>query len=97
MAFDNVTFFEVHLDGANVGPAAGVDEERADAEMDATMETEAVAGPRGRGRVAAVVALVAVAGVAAALRRRRGGESETDEEIEIEPVAETGSAATAER
>ena len=105
MAFDNVTFFEVHLDGANIGPSFGeeeaMDEARVDAEMDAEMEmemeTEAGAERRGRGRVVAVVALVAAVGIAAVLRRRRGGAVETDEGIEIESVDATESVAAVER
>jgi len=89
MAFDNVTFFEVHLDGANIGPSFGDDADAAmEAELDAETVDEEMAAEesgRGRGRAVAVLALLAVAG-AAALRRRRGRAVEVDEEIEIESV-----------
>jgi hypothetical protein len=99
MAFDNVTFFEVHLDGAKISPSFGDD---ADAETGAEMDVEAMdeetaaetgaeESGRGRGRAVAVLALLAVAGVAA-FRRCRGRAIEVDEEIEIESVDATESA-----
>lgn len=94
MAFDNVTFFEVHLDGANIGPSFGADV--ADGEMDEEleMEGEMAAGTErsgGRGRIVGVVALVALAGAAAAIRRRRASMADEDAEmpdVEIEEIDE---------
>jgi hypothetical protein len=87
MAFDDVTLFELHFDGATIGiPAPGedvddvvvTDPERMIKGEDVAMaegEMEHSSPSRGR-RVIGVVAVVAAAVAARAMYRRRGGRDE---------------------
>ena len=69
MAFENLTLFEISLDGAQIGPRTlGRPVESDEPESD----VDAASGGSSRGRVAAM-AVVALVIAGAALRRRRSG------------------------
>ncbi|MFB6170952.1 MAG: hypothetical protein ABEJ23_00340 [Haloarculaceae archaeon] len=90
MAFDHVTFFELHFDGAQFGPRAlpGTEDD-ADANADAD---DREAAPARRGRRVALVAFSVAVSVAAAVAARRM--ARRGERIEIEAVGDGVEAAT---
>lgn len=71
MAFDNVTFFEVHLDGLSTGSTAS---ESTDVGTGAESVADA-ATPARKGTYLALIALATVVGVVLARRRRSDGDS----------------------
>lgn len=88
MAFENLTLFELHLEGTRFGPEFGSDEDEEAADHE--VESEDESGGRRLGPVFGFL-LLAV-GVALAVRRFRGRvedePSEDAEQISIETAAE---------
>lgn len=90
MVFENLTLFEVSLDGAQIGPRSiGRSDETDDAEM--AVEAPAAGG---RGRFAPVFALGVMAGLFMLWRRSRRGQVEFEliDDAESEPEPETADA-----
>lgn len=91
MVFENLTLFELHMEGARIGPEFGGDEDE-EAE-DNAVESEDESGGRRLGPVFGFL-LLAV-GVALAVRRFRGrGETETEAEADEDGERVTIEAAT---
>jgi MYXO-CTERM domain-containing protein len=88
MALDKLTFLEVHLDGAQIGPKFGstADEEMTEAEMapESDIETSEESSGSGRGRaILGGVLALALFGVVA-WRRRKGRQTTMDDYTERE-------------
>ena len=80
MAFDNVTFFEVHLPSDRFGGEPTDETTEYEAEIQSTAEEESGSSGPSVGRI--IVATILLAAMAYGVRRfRSGGE---DEEIEME-------------
>ena len=90
MVFENLTLFELHMEGARFGPGMGGEEEEAgEAFEEAEVEEEESGGGRfGPG----LVFLLLVVGMALGYRRfrRAGPEEEITEEAERITIEQTG-------